>query len=218
MNYKNIQELKIKQYEKGLLKKWVYKSEKEADLVSDYLLKINYSINDINRQLDAKLSMKEIVFVIVLIDWIMDCTNHIYQTLQKFVQKMNLEPDYLKNETNYFKAIRSFVVAHPVNTTRHEKFGLDGNFICVDIRTKSNIVNLLKGDEVYSINLEYGFSHGINKEDDIYLMCYSNRLDAYKYCKFITFNFESVLDVARKYIEKITLLDKFMSKQRKSGL
>ena len=34
---------------------------------------------------------------------------------------------------DYIKALRSFVVAHPLSTSRHSKYGLDGNYICVDI-------------------------------------------------------------------------------------
>ena len=36
----------------------------------------------------------------------------------------------------YFDAVRSFIVAHPLNTDRHEAYGLVGDLICADVRSQ----------------------------------------------------------------------------------
>ena len=83
--------------------------------------------------------MKEIVFVIVLIDWICEAV----ESLQKILLKDIFSGFTCKNEEDiekskkYFKAIRSFVVAHPLNTDRLKDYGLDGDFIGVDVRMKT---------------------------------------------------------------------------------
>lgn len=56
---------------KGIYKQWIYGSKENYFIVCDYLQKINYSIQDINCELkNEQFKMKEIVYIVVLVDWI----------------------------------------------------------------------------------------------------------------------------------------------------
>lgn len=47
---------------------------------------------------------------------------------------------------DFFRAMRSFVSAHPLGTDRHPDYGLDGSLICIDIRGKSNILHFINSN------------------------------------------------------------------------
>ena len=64
-------------------------------------------------------------------------------------------------EKKNFKAIRSFIVAHPLNTDRHTEFGYDGKKECIDIKLKLSEV-------------EEAFSDYDRRNADFYLSYYDN--------------------------------------------
>ena len=61
----------------GLDKKWIWNNADSFSLSCDYLQKINYCIQDLNSEIGSlsNPSMKEVVFVIVLIDWICEAVD-----------------------------------------------------------------------------------------------------------------------------------------------
>lgn len=113
----------LNELNRGIHKHWIWGSEDKFSLSCDYLQKINYSIQDLNSEICnlCKPTMKEVVYVIVLVDWICEAVDSIHRILRKEVScflNISKEEDIQKAE-KYFKAIRSFVVAHPLNTDRH---------------------------------------------------------------------------------------------------
>lgn len=113
----------------GLHKKWIFSSRLEYDLCCDYLQKLNYSIQDFNIEINSKdkLSVKTIMYLILLTTWIMESCDQIQKIIKPSVKRGYKSEDELENAKAYMRAIRSFVVAHPLTTDRHSKFWLDGN-------------------------------------------------------------------------------------------
>ena len=131
---------------KGIYKHWIYVSMNDFHYVCDCLQKINYSIQDINGELtNNEFGMKEIVYIISLVDWIKDSYNRILGKIKKEVSQKYVysKSSELKLAKDYFVAIRSYIVAHPMNTTRHNKFGFDGDFVCIDLKTSDSPLMLL---------------------------------------------------------------------------
>lgn len=203
---------------RGINKQWIYSSINDYNLVCNYLQKINYSIQDINEELSNKeFSMKEIIYIITLIDWIKDSYSKIVSKIRKDV--INKFENHKNNELEiareYFVAIRSYIVAHPLSTNRHKKYGFDGDFICVDLNTKDNhILKILPNDEFYNIDY-FGLHPNKNENHQYYLLSYSRIIDENKNSKFISFSIDEVLNVARLYIESLYELNEFLSKEKK---
>ena len=122
---------------RGIHKQSIWYNKDNFYRSSVYLQKINYNIQDLNKEIKnlSETTMKEVVYVIVLVDWICEAVDSVHKMLRKEVIKfLNINDDAgLEQAKQYFKAIRSFVVAHPLNTDRHKAFGMDGDLICVDI-------------------------------------------------------------------------------------
>lgn len=203
---------------RGIYKQWIYNSIDDFNLVCDYLQKINYSIQDLNNELKVTMfGMKEIVYIISLIDWIKDSYTKIINKLRSEVANnyQYTKKEYLKLVKEYFIAIRSFIVAHPIGTTKHQKFGFDGNYICIDLRTKDNaLIPLIQNDQFFYIDYQ-GLHFGKNKNHYYYLLSYSNSIDGNKFSKYISFAVEDILNVAKVYIDGLYELDDFLSKQNK---
>ena len=86
--------------------------------------------------------MKEIVYMIALIDWICEAVSAIFKILKlEVINRYTYEKeDSVLQSIQFFKAIRSFVVAHPLSTDRHKKYGFDGDMICVCLLYTSRCV------------------------------------------------------------------------------
>lgn len=202
----------------GLHKRWILKDKNDYSKVCDYLQKINYSIQDFNYEFKCNdtFQIKEIVFLIMLSVWIQEAVISLEKCYKEDVMKtfQYTKFEELRKAKKYIAAIRSFVVAHPLSTDRHEMYGFDGDLICVDIRTKGRYL-LLEPDEMFS-----HLSHeGITKErcdtDDFYLYVYSKKEDAMQFFRFIGCSVEDIVTVARLYIDKIYALDQYLYKQKK---
>lgn len=203
----------------GVQKRWPLKDKNEYHKMFDYLQKINFCIQDLNYEIehDEKYEMKEIVFIIMQTVWIqeaLDCIIGSYD--QKVVEGFSYEnDDKVIKSTKYLKAIRSFVVAHPLTTNRHEIFGFDGNFICVDIRTSDITFPLLKDESFYHLDIE-----GIHKQhckmDNFYLYTYSQKDDGMKFFRYIGCSIEDIINVASLYVDKLYAFDKYLYKQKHS--
>ena len=202
---------------RGIYKQWIYKKE-DFMKVCNYMQKINYSIQDLNNLKNDLTTFhpKNVIYSIVLVDWIVEACYKIYnsinnQTIEKFVYS---DEELFIKATKYFRAIRSFIVAHPLSTTRHDSFGFDGNYICVDIRNNNGILKF-KGERFYYL-LDYnGLETKYNEKCDFYLFCYSDKDDNMRFFRIIGCNFDDIYKTARIYIDKLYSLDKFLSKQKK---
>ena len=68
----------------GLHKRWVWRDMESYWRGMDCLQKINYSIQDLNNEISSlsERPIKEVVFVISLVDWICDALSSILKLLR----------------------------------------------------------------------------------------------------------------------------------------
>ena len=166
--------------------------------------------------------MKDVIFVIALVDWICEAVKSIQEILLQdvlsgFIYK---EDERVKKAGKYFKAIRSFVVAHPLNTSRHKDYGLDGDLICVDVRRKiSPIVSTYsKNTDWFFLGIDGFQENAKNVSADFVLCGYSQKIDRSQFSKFIGANFSDLYYVAKLQIEKLYALGKYLGKLRKKDI
>lgn len=202
----------------GLYKQWIYKKEDYIKMC-DYMQKISYSIQDLNSTIKEleNFDRKNIVYIISLVDWIREALNAIVSVINpKVISHFSFsKQDELKQHNDYFKAIRSFVVAHPLATTNHSKFGLDGDFICIDIRDYEHLFIFKRnGNREYSISID-GLKNGIISNGDFYLLSYSKKYYSMQYYTIIGCNYCDIYNTASLYVEKLYALDKYLVKNVK---
>ena len=210
--------------DRGIHKQWIWGTKDNYFRSCDYVQKINYSIQDLNAEIKnlSTPSMKDVIFVIALIDWICEAVKSIQEILRQDVLSgfIHKDDEEVKKAEKYFKAIRSFVVAHPLNTSRHKDYGLDGDLICVDVRSKiSPIIS------TYSSNADWfflginGFQENAKNVSADFVLCgYSQKTDKMQYSKFIGANFSDLYYVANLQVEKLYALDKYLGKLRKKDI
>ena len=210
--------------DRGIHKQWIWGTKDNYFRSCDYLQKINYSIQDLNAEIKnlSTPSMKDVIFVIALIDWICEAVKSIQEILRQDVLSgfIHKDDEEVKKAEKYFKAIRSFVVAHPLNTSRHKDYGLDGDLICVDVRSKiSPIIS------TYSSNADWfflginGFQENAKNVSADFVLCgYSQKTDKMQYSKFIGANFSDLYYVANLQVEKLYALDKYLGRLSKKGI
>lgn len=205
----------------AIQKRWILKDKADYPKICDYLQKINYSINDLNDEIPCltKTERKDIVYVISLIDWIIEafvaCKNAIREVVIEnfsFSKQGELNKAY-----KYFKALRSFVVAHPLSTNKHKNYGFDGDFICIDIAGWNSVIDTFY-PEIYYYHLDYdGIHDGVKEaEDDIILRSYSGKKDNWRFSRSVTCKMKDIYHVAELYIDRIYELNKYLSKQKKA--
>ena len=204
----------------GILKHWVYDDQATYQIVNDYLQKIRFSVEDINNTLDElKYDNKTITFIVTAVDWIVESTRWISKAVNKEVINEFCFTKY--EEYNkayaYFKAIRSFLVAHPLKTEKHKKFSLDGTYICMDVRTiDTPLIKLTKDKDEYFKHIDYDGMHpGSSGNVDFYLFCYSEEFYENECGMYIGICVEDIIGTARLAIDIIYELDSYLSKQKK---
>lgn len=69
---------------RGIHKRWIWENKDNYYRSCDYLQKINYCIQDLNAEINNlnEPSMKEVVYIITLIDWICEAVGAIAQILK----------------------------------------------------------------------------------------------------------------------------------------
>lgn len=206
----------------GLYKRWVWRDMESYWRGMDCVQKINYSIQDLNHELDSLSDrpMKEVVFVISLVDWIREAYNSICKLLRPDVLtsfKYQNEA-YAKKAKEYLKAIRSFVVAHPLNTNHHAEYGFDGDMICVDIKSQKDRLALMlpNTDQWLYIGIEGVQEYGKDIPHDFLLMFYSKKMDKMRFFKYMGASYSDLYEVARVYIDKLYALDKYLAKKKRA--
>lgn len=203
---------------KGIYKQWVYNKDSYMRMC-DYMQKINYSIQDINELIDKmkKFDRKNVICCIVWVDWIKEAVEKIFEAIKTNVIKNFIfsKSNEIEKYKKYFTAIRSFIVAHPLSTSRHESYGFDGNYICVDIRDYSVLLELKDKHMYYCLNTEGLKETNFNYKNDFYLYCYSDKDDNMKYFRKIGCNYIDILKTAELYIDELYELNKYLSKLKK---
>lgn len=211
----------LNELNRGIYKQWIWGTDQNYYRSCDFLQKISYSIQDLNAEIKNLFdpTMKEVVYIIALIDWIRDAVESIPTLLINGLD-VNFQcpgEDVQIKAKKYFLSVRSFVVAHPLNTTRHGEYGLDGDFICVDVRQKTSAL-MKVGDNTknwYHLCIDGMKDNAVNIPADFILYAYSQKSDGNKYFKFIGVNFSDLYYVAELQIEKLYALDRYLSKLRK---
>lgn len=219
---KNITELNnlnhIRRLERrGIYKRCLLNSKDDYSKMCDYMQKINYCIQDLNSELPnmAKLNNKSIVYIITLVTWISEAMYGMRQLYRKDIVKgfSYEKEEELKKGYEYIRALRSFAVAHPLTTTDHPAFSMDGSLICVDIRFLIPTASFL--DEKYFSYLDYnGYHKGKKLDSDFYLYGYSKEIANMEFSVFIGCSMSDIYHVAELYIDKLYALDKYLSKQK----
>ena len=206
----------------GLYKRWIWRDMESYWRGMDCLQKINYSIQDLNHELDSLSDrpMKEVVFVISLVDWIRDAYNSICNLLRPDVlTSFRYQNEaYAKKTKAYLTAIRSFVVAHPLSTNRHEEYGFDGDMICVDIKSQTDrlALTLSNTDQWLYIGIEGIQEYGKDIPHDFLLMFYSKKMDKMRFFKYMGASYSDLYEVARVYIDKLYALEKYLAKKKRA--
>lgn len=209
---------------RGIHKQWIWGTRDNYFRSCDYLQKINFSIQDLNLELKSLVSptMKEVIFVITLIDWICEAVNSIQEILIPSVRNgfVYKKDEDVKKAEKYFKAIRSFVVAHPLNTDRHREYGLDGDLICVDVRAKISPIILTCKNSVdwFYLGIDGLQENAKDVPSDFGLYVYSQRIDKMQFFKYVKANFSDLYYVAELQIEKLYALDGYLGKLKKADM
>lgn len=197
----------------GIHKRWIYRDKFSYVLSSNYLQKISFSISDYNEELELlNKEPKDIVFMILLANWIKDSITALFKTYKKEVIQGYAIPE-MDEEKAYLEAIRSFVVAHPMSTNRHPKFNFDGSMICSDIYLKDKyLYEFMRNDSVYHLNFD-GLYNGKGKYD--YLLKVYTAENEMKYFKYICCKFDDITKCVSKYVDVLYDFSLYLGKLRK---
>lgn len=206
----------------GIWKKWPWKDPDHYELMSDLILKANYSIQDFNAAIKDGISpnIKDTVFLVALATWIKDAYWQINYTCLKEVIRTKFEfsrQNELTEARNYLEAVRSIVIAHPLNSTRHEEYGFgpEGR-ICIDVRRKS-FLDSYPGAVIYRITPK-GFKETDNVGDnEIALMtCRSTQTETGKlHFERCCLDMCDISNSAQIYIDALYELDRYLGRLRK---
>ena len=205
----------------GISKRWIWQKGENYSKSCDYLQKINYSIQDLNHEIESlsSPSMKEVVFVIVLVDWIREAVNALPNLLIDGISKEFTyeKHDELDRANNYLSAIRSFAVAHPLSTNRHPSYGFDGDKICVDISSKTSIVTQVftRDNDWYHLDYNGLATNAKAVPADFVLFIYSKQKNNMQFFEYIGANFADLYHVAELQIDKLYAFDRYLGKLRK---
>ena len=208
----------LNELNRGIYKQWIWGSKDNYYRSCNFLQKINYCIQDLNIEIEnlSKPTMKEVVFVIALVDWIYEAVNSIPKILKPNIAAfVSYETEDIIKSEKYLRAIRSFVVAHPLTTNRHKDYGFDGDMICIDVRKKTSDLAMHSRSDWFYLDFD-GLKQLIDdKPSDFVLYVYSQKADGMRFFKFIRANFSDLYTVARLQIEKLYMFDKQLKKLKR---
>lgn len=206
----------------GIWKKWPWKDPDHYELMSDLILKANYSIQDFNSTIKDGFSpnIKDTVFLVALATWIKDAYWQINYACLKEVIRAKFEfsrQNEFTEARNYLEAVRSIVIAHPLNSTRHEEYGFgpEGR-IFIDVRRKS-LLDSYPGRAIYRITPK-GFEETDSVEDnEIALMtCRSTQAEIGKlHFEKCCLDMCDIRNSAQVYIDALYELDRHLGRLRK---
>ena len=201
---------------KFIYKQSLCKSKKDYNLVCDYMQKVNYCIQDLNRFIGkVSLSKQDVVYIIALVTWIREAVYNLKDFYIIDIEKSFIFSKHgeLEEGYDYIKALRSYAVAHPLKTNQQGNFKeINGKFICIDIKIPDSEF-FIYSDKNYGYINPYGYFNEINNDSEIYLYGYisENRINN---PLFIGFSLNNIYSVARLYIERLYELDKFLQEQK----
>lgn len=116
---------------RGLGKVWLSRDKAHHKLLRDCIQKASFSVQDFNKSIECGFAVqpKDVIYLIVLVDWISDSYRRIKDCLRDdVVRGFNFsDAERLGLYRKFLKALRSAVVAHPLTTDRHGDYGFGGD-------------------------------------------------------------------------------------------
>lgn len=203
---------------KGFDKRWPAKGELEFALAQDYLLKVNYSIQDFNELLkgDSFPTPRDMVLMVVYVDWISDAVHQLANCYKREAISgfRYSRQEQLERAVSYFRAVRSFVVAHPLKTDNHDDFGLGGDLVCADIRRCGRFMNIAR-PPFRRLTMEGGLEE-VDRipETDAVIIAYS-RCKGALYSEHIGLDLKDVRFVAELKIDRVYEMGRYLGKLKK---
>ena len=198
----------------GLYKQGHCVSFQKYQLVCDYLEKINYSLQDITTELQKTPSRSSLICIVAYACWIQESITELKKCYKSYVFNNFLFNDTnIKENTDFLKAIRSFVLAHPFATDRHKKYGFDGTLRCIDIRENGQDVafTFVKNEDKFYIDTN-GKSAYNNQKIDYWLYIYNDNTYKNMFKQYIGISIDTICKIVNDYIDYLYALDKHMSK------
>lgn len=196
---------------RGIYKQRLARNTSDYLRICDYMQKINFCIQDLNSEREKldSLEMRSIVYATVLTDWLVEAVEKVEEsyidgTWDEFTYD---NASSLQKANKYLRAIRSFMVAHPLSTNRHKDYGFDGNLICIDIRLPNEGLRLAPDNCFYLLDHE-GQVAGKEENTDFYLYAYSRKVEHKVTSVYIGCKLEDIYKVAELYIDKLYAMDK----------
>lgn len=205
---------------KGIYKQWIYGGKTNYNLSCDYIQKLNYDYEDyviFNNPENIK-GRKDVYYLVLLAVWIKDTC----ESLEKIIRSELLDDFHFLREEEllrakkYIEAIRSALLAHPLNTDRHKSFGFDGDFISIDIGYPrvQLIFKILNNRRCSAIYLD-----GVHDDADItdcdYCIVGYRKQKGAEFYEHIGFNKRDIDFCVELYREKIQKLDMHLCKKKK---
>lgn len=210
---KNLDRLK-RNNNKGLYKQGLAISKEKYHLICDYLEKINYSIQDVEKELNKKPDNSVLICILVYVCWIQESVNEIKNSYKEYaVKNFNYDMSLLDDDKKFLNAIRSFVFAHPLTTNRHEMFGFDGTLRCIDIRpSETSITSCFWKSEDKKILDKNGLNRYENQPVDYWLYIYNDKKYDNQFNQYIGISLKTICDIANDYMDFIYKLDNHLAK------
>lgn len=198
----------------GLYKKGLVLSNNQYHLVCDYLEKINYSLQDIERELKKKSDNSVLIIILVFVCWIQESVHEIKKSYKNYaIEDFAYDKTVLCVDKKFLNAIRSFVFAHPLTTNRHEFLGLDGTLRCIDIRPVGTDITscFWKDDDRYYFDRS-GMSLHNNQPVDYWLYIYNDKKYNNQFNQYVGISLNTICNIANDYIDYLYALDKHFNK------
>lgn len=102
----------------------------------NYLEQMSHVCDDVDKLLKkSKLNKQDILALVLYTSWSFEAVEQIKVELNKTFNLTLDTSDKYKELDKFNKAIRSFVIAHPLNTTHgeHNFLNLNGQYVCLDV-------------------------------------------------------------------------------------
>lgn len=202
----------------GLYKQGHCVSFQKYQLACDYLEKINYSLQDITTELQKTPSRSSLICIVAYACWIQESITELKKCYRNYVfENLSFDETVIEEDDSFLKAIRSFVLTHPLTTTRHKDYGFDGTLYCVDIRVNGSNTTfpfVRFYHDKYYIDTK-GKSKYNNQEIDYWLYVYNNNDNSnfgYINEQYIGISIDTICKVVNDYIDYLYALDRHMSK------
>lgn len=205
----------------GIGKRWIYEPG-TLNYVFNCLEKAKYAIEDLNDiasliNSSQKVTRYHIVYAIMAMDWLKHVTKSILDSLQPTIHTRwkNAQLDVEEKYSDYVKAVRSFVVAHPMHTTKCQTIGLNGDLVCTDMTTVQT--ELMRFSNQHFVLIPYALNACNVDDGDIFLTCYSRNYYNFEFIQYIHLRWSDIYETAQQYIDLIYRIDKFANQQKRKN-